>query len=36
MGFDPNRPMKRRPSDIILVVAAFAVSIALILWVLFG
>lgn len=36
MGFDPNRPVKRKDSDIVFVVAGLLVALALVLWALFG
>lgn len=36
MGFDPNRPQKRRDSDIVFVVAGLAVALLLVLWALLG
>lgn len=36
MGFDPNRPQKRRDSDIVFVVAGLAVALLLLLWAFFG
>jgi hypothetical protein len=36
MGFNPDRPMRRRPSDVLLVVAALAICVAAVLWALLG
>lgn len=36
MGFNPHRPQKRRPSDIVFVVAGILVAAALVAWALFG
>lgn len=36
MGFDPTRKRVVRRSDIVFVVAAIAVSLALVAWALFG
>ena len=35
MGFDPQRPQRRRPSDVIYVGAAVVVAVVLIAWALF-
>ena len=36
MGFDPRRPQKRRPSDLVFVAAGLAVALLLVLWAFFG
>jgi len=36
MGFNPHRPMRRRPSDILLVVAALAICAGALAWALLG
>jgi hypothetical protein len=36
VGFNPYRKIRRRPSDYLLVAAAFAAMIALVLWAAFG
>ena len=36
MGFDPQRPRRRRPSDIAYVVAVLVVGTLLVLWALVG
>lgn len=36
MGFNPNRPQKRRPSDVIFVAAGLAVAVLLVLWAFLG
>lgn len=36
MGFNPHRKQKRRPSDIIFVVAALVVASALVAWAFLG
>jgi preprotein translocase subunit SecE len=36
VGFNPFREQTKRRSDIVLVVAAFAVVIALVLWAMLG
>jgi hypothetical protein len=36
MGFDPQRPQKKRPSDYLFVVAAILAAAVLIGWALFG
>jgi len=32
MGLNPHRAHRRRPSDILLVAAALAVTVALVMW----
>ena len=36
MGFDPNRPFKKRRSDWLFVFAGLCVALLLILWALLG
>ena len=36
MGFDPTRPHRRRPSDLIFVGAGLLVAVALVVWALLG
>ena len=36
MGFDPNRPVKRKDSDVVFVVAGLLVALVLVLWAFFG
>ncbi len=36
MGLNPYRPQRRRPSDILFVVAGLAVALALVLWAFLG
>lgn len=36
MGFNPHRPQKRRPSDIVFVAAGILVAVALVAWAFFG
>jgi cytochrome c-type biogenesis protein CcmE len=36
MGLNPFRAQRRRPSDLVFVVAGLAVAVALVLWALFG
>jgi len=36
MGFDPNRPQVRRPTDYLFVAAAVLVCLALLAWALLG
>jgi hypothetical protein len=36
MGLNPYRPQRRRPSDIVFVVAGLAVALALVLWAFLG
>ena len=36
MGFDPNRPQKRKDSDVVYVVAGLLVALALVLWAFLG
>jgi hypothetical protein len=36
MGFDPQRPHRRRPSDVVYVAAALIVGVLLVLWALVG
>ncbi len=36
MGFNPNRPQRRRDSDIVFVVAGLLVALLLVLWAFFG
>ena len=36
MGFDPNRPQVRRPSDYLFVGAAVLLCLALLAWAFFG
>ncbi|MFT4656588.1 MAG: hypothetical protein ACJAXA_003304 [Candidatus Aldehydirespiratoraceae bacterium] len=36
MGFNPYRKFKAKPADIVSVVVAIAVSIALVAWAFFG
>lgn len=36
MGFNPHRPQKQRPSDILFVAAGIIVAAALVAWALFG
>jgi hypothetical protein len=35
MGFDPQRPHRRRPSDVLYVSAAALVAVILVVWALF-
>ena len=36
MGFDPNRPHRRRPSDFVFVISAITVALILLLWAFLG
>ena len=36
MGFDPTRLQRRRPSDLVFVVAGLLVATALVVWALLG
>ena len=36
MGLDPTRPHRRRPADVVFVVAGVVVVVALLIWVFFG
>ncbi len=36
MGFDPQRPQRRRPSDLLFVAAGLIVAVVLLLWAFFG
>jgi len=36
MGFDPNRPFKKRKTDFVFVVAGLAIAILLLLWAFLG
>ena len=36
MGFDPTRPHRRRPSDLVFVAAGLLVAVALVVWALLG
>lgn len=36
VGMNPFRPHRRSPADIVMVVAAIAVCVALVIWALFG
>ncbi len=36
VGMNPFRPHRRSPADIVMVVAAIAVCVALVVWALFG
>jgi hypothetical protein len=36
MGFNPHRQQRRRPTDYVMVGAAFGVCLVLILWAFFG
>lgn len=36
VGFNPHRPQRRSPADIVFVVGALAVALALLLWALLG
>ena len=36
MGFDPTRPQRRRPSDLVFVAAGLLVAVVLVLWALLG
>ncbi len=36
MGFNPNRPQKRRDSDVVFVVAGLVVALLLVLWAFLG
>ena len=36
MGFDPHRPQKRRPSDLVFVAAGLVVALLLVLWAFLG
>ena len=36
MGFDPTRPHRRRPSDLVFVVAGLLVAVGLVVWALLG
>ena len=36
MGFNPYRPVRRRPADYVLVAAAVVVAVVLVLWALLG
>jgi hypothetical protein len=36
MGFDPNRPYRRRPSDFIFVISGIVVALLLLIWAFLG
>ena len=36
MGFDPTRPHRRRPADLVFVGAGLLVAVALVVWALMG
>jgi len=36
MGMDPNRPHKRRPTDIVFVVSGLLITAGLVAWALLG
>ena len=36
MGFDPTRPHRRRPADLVFVAAGVVVIIVLVVWALLG
>ena len=36
MGFDPTRPHRRRPSDLVFVAAGLLVAVGLVVWALLG
>jgi len=36
MGFDPNRPFKKRKTDFIFVAAGLLIAISLLLWAFLG
>jgi len=36
MGFDPTRPHRRRPADLVFVGAGLLVAVALVIWALMG
>jgi hypothetical protein len=36
MGFDPNRPRVARKTDVVFVVVAVVIVVALVVWALFG
>lgn len=36
MGMDPTRAHRRRPTDVVFVVAALLLALALVLWALLG
>ena len=36
MGFNPNRPQKKRPTDVLFVAAGLLVAFLLVAWAFFG